>query len=65
MLFNERWTSPLFLAGGIALEAYVVTQKVYENQVWIAAGTAAASLLVLIMLWYALPLTLRYWLRPN
>ena len=57
--------APLFLAGGIALEAYVVTQKVYENQVWIAAGTAAASLLVLIMLWYALPLTLRYRSRPN
>jgi len=53
--------APLFLAGGIALETYVVTQKVYENEAWIAAGSAAASLLVLLLLWYALPLMLRYW----
>ena len=53
--------APLFLAGGIALETYVVTQKVYENEAWIAAGSAAANLLILLLLWYALPLMLRYW----
>jgi hypothetical protein len=51
--------APLFLAGGIALECYVVMQKVYEEEDWaIAAG--GASLLALVALWYALPLALRY-----
>jgi len=50
--------APLFLAGGIALEAYVVMQKVDGGQGW-AATAAGASFLVLIALWYALPLALR------
>jgi Family of unknown function (DUF6328) len=50
--------APLFLAGGIALEAYVVMQKVDGGQGW-AAAAGGASLLVLIGLWYALPLALR------
>jgi len=57
--------APLFLASGIALEAYVVTHKVYENQVWIAVGSGTISLLVLLALWYALPLTLRYQSRTR
>jgi hypothetical protein len=52
--------APLFLAGGIALEAYVVMQKVDGGQGW-AAAAAGASFLVLAGLWYALPLTLRSW----
>jgi Family of unknown function (DUF6328) len=50
--------APLFLAGGIALEAYVVTQNVDGGQGW-AVTTAAISFLVLVALWYALPLALR------
>jgi hypothetical protein len=50
--------APVFLAGGIALETYVVVLKVYESEAWAAAG-AAAGFLVLIALWYALPLALR------
>jgi hypothetical protein len=52
--------APLFLAGGIALEAYVVMQKVDGGQGW-AAAAAGASFLVLAGLWYALPLALRSW----
>jgi hypothetical protein len=51
--------APLFLAGGIALEAYVVMQKVDGGRGWAAA--AGASFLVLAGLWYALPLALRFW----
>jgi Family of unknown function (DUF6328) len=51
--------APLFLAGGISLEAYVVMQKVDEGQGAAAAG--GASFLVLAGLWYALPLALRSW----
>jgi Family of unknown function (DUF6328) len=54
--------APLFLAGGIALESYVVMQKVYENEGWAVAG-GGASFLVLLAPWYALPLALRYWPR--
>ena len=52
--------APLFLAGGIALEAYVVMQKVDGGQGW-AAAAGGASFLVLAGLWYALPLVLRSW----
>jgi hypothetical protein len=51
--------APLFLAGGIALECYVVMQKVYEEEAW-AVTASVASLLVLVGLWYAFPLALRY-----
>ena len=46
--------APLFLAGGIALEAYVVMQKAEASQGW-AAIAAGASFLVLFGLWYACP----------
>ena len=54
--------APLFLAGGIALESYVVMQKAEASQGW-AAIAAGASFLVLFGLWYALPLALRYGAR--
>ena len=50
--------APLFLAGGIALEAYVVMQKVDASQLW-ATAAGGVSFLVLLGLWYALPLQLR------
>jgi Family of unknown function (DUF6328) len=50
--------APLFLAGGIAAESYVVLQKTFESARWAVAG-GACSFLALIMLWYALPLALR------
>jgi len=53
-------SAPLFLAGGIALESYVVMQKVYENEGWAAVG-GGAGFLVLLALWYAFPLALRFW----
>ncbi len=52
--------APLFLAAGIALESYVVMQKVYENEGWAAVG-GGAGFLVLLALWYAFPLALRFW----
>jgi hypothetical protein len=51
--------APGFLAGGIALEAYVVTLKVYENEAWAAIG-ALSGFFVLLAFWYALPLALRH-----
>jgi hypothetical protein len=56
--------SPVFLAGGIALEFYIVVLKVYASDgwAWVSAGLMFAAL---IMLWYALPLTLRYRRHPN
>jgi hypothetical protein len=51
-------TAPLFLAAGIAAESYVVLGKVTENK-FAAASYAAASFVVLIALWYALPLIAR------
>jgi hypothetical protein len=56
--------APLFLAGGIALEAYVVMQKTYENEGWAATG-GGACFLALLVLWYALPLALRYRTRNH
>ena len=50
--------APVFLAGGIALEAYVVMQKVDGGKEW-ATTAAGGSFLVLAALWYALPLALR------
>jgi Family of unknown function (DUF6328) len=52
--------APLFLAGGIALEAHAVMQKVDGRQGW-AAAAGGTSFLVLAGLWYALPLALRSW----
>ena len=52
--------APLFLAAGIALESYVVMQKVYENEGWAAVG-GGAGFLVLLALWYAFPLALQFW----
>ena len=56
--------APLFLAGGIALESYVVMQKGYDNEGWAAVG-GGAGFLVLFVLWYALPLALRNWTKQE
>jgi hypothetical protein len=56
--------APLFLTGGIALEAYVVMQRVYGQEGW-AAGAAVGSFVALVALWYALPLALRYRTRQS
>jgi hypothetical protein len=50
--------APLFLAAGIALESWVVLNKVTDDAAWSSAG-AAAAFLVLILCWYAVPLLLR------
>ena len=51
-------TAPLFLAGGIAAEVYVVMQKTFvTGDAGITAGLA--SFLLLLLFWYALPLALR------
>ena len=49
--------APIFLAGGIATEAYVVLQKVIEDAGW-SAGGACATFLVIALCWYALPILL-------
>jgi hypothetical protein len=50
--------APIFLAGGIAAELYVVMQEVSGNQGW-AVVSAIASFLLLMLLWYGWPLVLR------
>jgi Family of unknown function (DUF6328) len=50
--------APVFLAGGIATESYVVLQKVINEAGWSAAG-ACATFLVIALCWYALPVLLR------
>jgi uncharacterized protein involved in response to NO len=50
--------APVFLAGGIATEAYVVLQKVIEDAGW-SAGGACATFLVIALCWYAHPILLR------
>ena len=50
--------APIFLAGGIAGELYVVMQKAFGNQGWAVSG-GIASFLLLMLLWYGLPLALR------
>ena len=51
--------APLFLAGGIALEFYVVMQKIHASEGW--AGAASALIFLgLFALWYVLPLALRH-----
>jgi hypothetical protein len=50
--------APLFLAAGIATEAWVVLQKVVEDGAWSTVG-AAGTFLVLVLCWYAVPLFLR------
>ena len=51
-------TAPLFLAAGISAESYVVLGKITDSKI-AAAGYAAASFLVLLAFWYALPLIIR------
>jgi hypothetical protein len=50
--------APIFLAGGIAGELYVVMQKAFGGE-GPAIGAGIASFLVLLLLWYGLPLALR------
>jgi hypothetical protein len=50
--------APLFLAAGIAVENYVVLQKVMNAQVWSVCG-AVSTFVLLAGCWYALPLALR------
>jgi hypothetical protein len=50
--------APLFLAGGIAAESYVVLGKIAHGT--LAATYAAATFVVLIGFWYALPLAVRW-----
>lgn len=50
--------APVFLAGGIAGEIYVVMQKVVGNEAW-ALASVIASFLLLMLLWYGFPLALR------
>jgi Family of unknown function (DUF6328) len=48
--------APIFLAGGIAAELYVVVQKVFGDGGWIGS---LAGFLLLMLLWYSWPLALR------
>jgi hypothetical protein len=50
--------APVFLAGGIAGEVYVVTQKAFAETGWAIAG-GVTSFVLLACLWYAFPLGLR------
>ncbi|MBO4228106.1 DUF6328 family protein [Bradyrhizobium neotropicale] len=50
--------APLFLAAGIAAESYVVLRKITNSE--LAATYAAASFLILMGFWYALPLIVRW-----
>ncbi|WP_043161561.1 DUF6328 family protein [Bradyrhizobium sp. Ai1a-2] len=50
--------APLFLAAGIAAESYVVLGTITNGE--LAATYAAASFLVLVGFWYALPLIVRW-----
>ncbi|HEV7601822.1 MAG TPA: DUF6328 family protein [Bradyrhizobium sp.] len=50
--------APIFLAGGIAGELYVVMQKAFANE-GSAVSAGIASFLLLMLLWYGLPLALR------
>jgi hypothetical protein len=49
--------APIFLAGGIAAELYVVMQKVANEEWGVVAGIG--SFLLLMLLWYGWPLALR------
>jgi hypothetical protein len=50
--------APIFLAGGIASETYVVLQKVLIDTAWSAIG-GGATFFVIVLCWYAIPLFLR------
>jgi hypothetical protein len=50
--------APIFLAGGIAGDVYVVMQKAFSNEAAAATG-GTAVLLCLALLWYGFPLALR------
>jgi hypothetical protein len=51
--------SPAFLAGGVALEFYVVVLKAYDSEGW-AEANAGLIFAGLMTLWYVLPMALRY-----
>jgi hypothetical protein len=50
--------APVFLAGGIACEFYVVLQKAFAHQS-LAVGGGVGAFLLLALMWYAFPLALR------
>jgi hypothetical protein len=50
--------APVFLAGGIACEFYVVLQKTFDHHS-LAVGGGAAAFLLLALMWYGFPLALR------
>jgi thiosulfate reductase cytochrome b subunit len=56
--------SAAFLAGGIALESYVVVLKTFESGGW-AEVSAGFIFVTLMLLWYVLPLALRHWRNQN
>jgi hypothetical protein len=51
--------APLFLAGGIATEGYVVMHKVTEDQAW-SVAVACGTFFIFMLCWYALPLVLKF-----
>jgi hypothetical protein len=51
--------TPLFLAGGIATEIYVVLETVIENRMWSSVGRLR-RFFIFALCWYALPLGLKY-----
>ena len=51
--------APLFLAAGIAGELYVVMDKAFADE-GLAVGGGITSFLFLVLLWYGIPLALRF-----
>ena len=51
--------APLFLAAGIAGELYVVMDKAFADE-GLAVGGGITSFLLLVLLWYGIPLALRF-----
>lgn len=51
--------APIFLAGGIAADVYVVMQKAFSDEAAALSG-GAVVLLALVLLWYGVPLALRW-----
>lgn len=54
--------APLFLAAGIAAEIYVIMQTISAGEN-LAVASSVATLLALLLLWYAIPLALRLSLK--